>query len=46
MTWFPFAGEAPEMWADPMVNARVAWATYNYDISRGYVPWKQWSCKP
>lgn len=45
-TWFPFAGEAPEMWADPMVNARVAWATYNYDISRGYVPWKQWSCKP
>lgn len=43
-TWFPYAGEDPAMWADPVVNARVAWATYNYDISRGQAPWKQWSC--
>ena len=45
-TWFTYAGEDPAQWADPLVNARVAWAAYNYDISRGYVPWKQWSCKP
>lgn len=45
-TWFTYAGEDPEQWADPLVNARVAWATYQYDIGRGYVPWKQWSCKP
>lgn len=45
-TWFTYAGEDPEMWADPLVNARVAWATYQYDIGRGYMPWKQWSCKP
>ncbi len=45
-TWFPYAGEDPSQWSDPLVNARVAWATYNYDLSRGYAPWKQWSCKP
>ena len=45
-TWFPYAGENPELWDDPLVNARTAWATYNYDLGRGYVPWKQWSCKP
>lgn len=45
-TWFPYAGEDPAMWGDPVVNARVAWATYNYDIGRGYAPWKQWTCQP
>lgn len=45
-TWFPYAGEDIELWADPLVNARVAWATYLYDIDRGYAPWAQWSCKP
>jgi hypothetical protein len=45
-TWFRYAGEDPERWADPLVNARVAWATYQYDIGRGYEPWTQWSCKP
>lgn len=45
-TWFPYAGEDAEMWADPVTNARVAWATYNYDLARGYVPWKQWTCRP
>ncbi len=45
-TWFPYAGEDPAQWADPLVNARTAWATYQYDIGRGYAPWKQWSCKP
>lgn len=44
--WFGYAGEDPAMWADPLVNARVAWRTYNYDISRGQRPWQQWSCKP
>lgn len=45
-TWFPYAGEDASQWADPLVNARVAWATYQYDIGRGYSPWKQWTCKP
>lgn len=45
-TWFRYAGEDPALWSDPVVNARVAWATYQYDIGRGYAPWKQWSCKP
>ncbi|MCZ7599982.1 MAG: transglycosylase SLT domain-containing protein [Gammaproteobacteria bacterium] len=45
-TWFPYAGEDPEMWADPLTNARVAWAVMGYDRSRGYERWRQWSCKP
>jgi len=43
-TWFPYAGEDPALWADPLVNARVALKTYGYDIARGYEPWRQWSC--
>lgn len=43
--WFGYAGEDRSQWADPVVNARTAWATYQYDIGRGYVPWKQWSCR-
>lgn len=45
-TWFPYAGEDPAQWADPLTNARVALAVYRYDIARGYAPWTQWSCKP
>lgn len=45
-TWFRYAGEDPERWADPVINARVALATYGYDLGRGYRPWTQWSCKP
>lgn len=44
-TWFGYAGEDPALWADPVVNARVAWATYQYDLSRGYQAWAQWSCR-
>ena len=44
-TWFRYAGTDPEQWADPYVNAITALATYNYDISRGHEPWRQWSCK-
>lgn len=44
-TWFRYAGEDASQWHDPLVNARTAWATYQYDIGRGYVPWKQWSCR-
>ena len=43
-TWFQYAGEDAEHWADPVTNARVALATYRYDIGRGYRPWTQWSC--
>jgi hypothetical protein len=34
------------MWADPLTNARVAWAVMGYDAGRGYERWRQWSCKP
>ncbi|MDP2632908.1 MAG: hypothetical protein Q8P25_04290 [Candidatus Curtissbacteria bacterium] len=44
--WFEYAGEDPEQWANPIINARVAWATYNYDLNRGQEPWTQWQCKP
>lgn len=44
--WFGYAGEDSSQWADPYVNARVAWATYNYDLNRGQRPWQQWTCKP
>lgn len=44
-TWFRYAGEDAERWADPLVNARVALATYYYDLGRGYRPWTQWSCR-
>jgi hypothetical protein len=45
-TWFGYAGEDQGQWMDPLVNARAAWATYRYDLGRGYEPWRQWSCKP
>lgn len=45
-TWFRYAGEDPEQWADPIVNARTAYATYIYDLGRGQPAWTQWTCKP
>jgi hypothetical protein len=45
-TWFPYAGVDPALWNDPVVNARVALHTYNYDLARGQAAWNQWTCKP
>ena len=45
-TWFPYAGEDSERWADPHVNARVALSVARYSIARGRSPWEQWSCQP
>lgn len=52
-TWFSYAlrvgvvaADERPLWYDPYVNARVARATYLYDIERGAQPWTQWSCKP
>lgn len=44
--WFAYAGEDPEQWDNPIINARVAWVTYNYDLNQGQEPWTQWQCKP
>ena len=44
--WFRYAGVDVSLWSDPLTNARVAWVTYNYDLSRGQRAWQQWSCKP
>lgn len=44
--WFIYAGEDPQKWADPIVNAKVALKVYYYDIERGQRPWTQWGCKP
>ena len=44
--WFSYAGESFELWYDEYVNARVAWAAYQYDIGRGQAQWAQWQCKP
>lgn len=44
--WFGYAGEDAALWADPLVNARTAYAVYQYDSGRGYPAWKQWTCKP
>ena len=43
--WFAYAGEDLSAWANPVTNARTAWAVYQYDIARGYVPWQQWACR-
>lgn len=43
--WFAYAGTDVEKWDDPLVNIQTAWATFNYDIGRGYEPWTQWSCR-
>ena len=44
--WFAYADEDPAEWSAALVNARVGWAVYQYDLSRGYAPWTQWECKP
>ena len=44
--WFDYAHEDPEQWADPLVNARTAWAVYQYDEARGQLPFAQWTCQP
>lgn len=44
--WFEYAHEDPNSWSDPVINARVAFAAYNYDLNRGQKPWTQWGCKP
>lgn len=44
--WFDYAGEDFENWSNPIVNARVAYKVYLYDIDRGQAPWNQWGCKP
>ena len=44
--WWRYAGESIEAWRDPLVQARVAWSVYNYDLAHGYPAWKQWQCKP
>ena len=44
--WFIYAGEDPEKWEDPVVNAKVAYKTYLYDVQVGNPPWYQWGCKP
>jgi hypothetical protein len=44
--WFPWAGEDPERWADPVVNARVALRVVERDLALGRDAWAQWSCRP
>jgi len=44
--WFDYAGIPFASWADPVANLSVAWAAYQYDISRGSPPWTQWQCRP
>ena len=44
--WFDYAGVDFALWTDPVVNLRVAYAAYQYDIGRGNTPWQQWICQP
>ena len=44
--WFSYSGIDIAGWAIPVVNARVAWITYQYDLERGQTPWNQWACQP
>jgi hypothetical protein len=44
--WFDYFGEDFSQWSNPVVNARVAYKVYQYDIEKGNPPWKQWDCKP
>lgn len=44
--WFDYSGEDWETWSDPVINAKVAYITYLYDIAKNQKPWTQWSCKP
>ncbi len=44
--WFDYAGVDFAHWTDPVTNLRVAYAAYQYDISKGNAPWTQWVCRP
>lgn len=44
--WLTVLGFDLGAWADPVTNARAAYAVYRYDVDRGARPWTQWSCKP
>ena len=44
--WFGYCKEEIAHWMNPLVNSRVAWCVYNYDINRGQEPWSQWTIKP
>ena len=39
--WYAFAGESYADWRDPVVNSRVAWKVYQYDLAHGQ-PGHQW----
>lgn len=52
-TWAPYALRIGRLWpgdydgwAHPVVNAIVAYATYQYDLGRGHAPFTQWTQKP
>lgn len=38
--WFGWAGESEALWADPVVNARVALAVWRQH------GWEEWACRP
>jgi hypothetical protein len=44
--WFPWAGEDPDRWVDPVVNARVALRVVERDRALGRDAWAQWTCRP
>jgi len=44
--WFNYGNIDLSLWADPVVNMRVALVAYEYDIANGYEPWTQWQCRP
>ncbi len=35
-----------DLWADPVVNTRVALAVVEYDLDHGYDAYAQWTCQP
>ena len=43
--WWDYAGVDAGLWADPVANAKAAYAVYLYDIGRGYAPFTQWTCR-
>jgi hypothetical protein len=44
--WFDYSDTDRDRWTDPLVNLRVAYSVYEYDLARGNEPWAQWQCKP
>lgn len=43
--WFAYFGVDEAEWADPIVNARVAWLTWQYGVQRYGYGWGPWSCR-